>query len=172
MNALDQLKILSSEESISRFKQEAEKHPYWKNNARYLPFTLNKLPHFINVHVPDGDWIFGCDRRIWQAAFYKTFIIWNKSNSISVDYVDEWLQKVGCTVPKSVKIVGMYSKRYSYLISPEVYNNRPSTWKTLFRYFKHLEDLGMIEFSRDFLTDQRNKWFKVISKIPIKELKN
>jgi hypothetical protein len=167
LHALDELKILSSQESIAQFKQEAEMHPFWKNNSRYLPFSLNKLPDFINVDVPDGDWIFGCDRRIWQAAFYKTFIIWNKSCSISVDYVDEWLQnKVGCKVPLSVKTVGMYSKRYRQLIPADIYDNRPSTWKTLFRYFKYLEDLGMLEFSRDFLSDRRSKWFKVISKIP------
>ena len=54
LQALNELKILSGEKSIAKIKHEAASHPFWKNNA-YLPFSLDNLPHYVNVDIPDGD---------------------------------------------------------------------------------------------------------------------
>lgn len=166
LQALDELKTLSSKESITQLKQEAETHLVWKYNAQNLPFSWNKLPGFVNADISNGDWIFGCDRRIWQTAFYKSFI-WCNDKSFSVKNVDNWLQnKVGCKVRQSIKIVGIYSKRYPQLVPANIYANPPSSWKTLRAYFNYLCDLGMLEFSGDDYHNPGNNWFRVIDKKP------
>jgi hypothetical protein len=168
LQALDELKTLASEESIAQFKQEAKTHPVWKHNAKYLPFSWQELPDFVSADIPNGDWIFGCDRRIWQTAFYKSFV-WNSSKNrpFCVKLVDDWLQnKVGCKVHQSVKIVLMYSRRYYQLVPVNVYANRPSPWKTLRTYFNYLEKLEMLEWSGDDYHNPGNAWFRVIDKQP------
>jgi hypothetical protein len=164
LQALDEVKALSSKESIEQLKQKAETHPIWKYHSKYLPFSWNELPDFVNADVPNGDWIFGCDRRIWQASFYSSFI-WNNDKPFCVKNVDRWLQnKVGCKVSRSVKIVGIYSQRY--LHSADIYANLPSSWKTLRLYFYYLCELEMLRFSGNNWHEPGNSWFQVISKNP------
>jgi len=166
--SLKELKILSSEESIAQLKQQAEAHPFWRDNARHLSFSFNNLPDFVNVDVPDGDWIFGCDRRIWQTAFYNYFVLRRKDKPFRIKYVDDWLQgTIGFKVRQSVKIVGIYGRRNPQLVPDNIYNNLPSTWKTLRAYFIYLEKLGMVEFSIDIYTCRRNDWLRVINKKPV-----
>ncbi len=163
--SLKELKILSSDESIAQFKQQAEAHPFWRDNARYLSFSFNNLPNFVNVDVPDGDWIFGCDRRIWQTACYNYFVLKRKDKPFLIKHVDGWLQDVlGFKVHQSVKIVGIYGRRNPHLVPDNIYNNLPSTWKTLRAYFIYLEKLGIVEFSRDIYAYRRNDWLRVINK--------
>jgi hypothetical protein len=163
LNALDELKILSSEEAIARFKQEAEAHPFWNNN--YLPFSFNELPEVVNVEIPNGDWIYGCDRRIWQTAFYNSFIIKTRYKPFSIKNVDQWLQdKIGLKIPQSVKIVGIYARRYHHLIPVDIYHSRPSTWKTLRKYFWYLFDIGILEFAGEDNHNPGNEWFRVVDK--------
>lgn len=169
LQALDELKALSSKESIEQLKQKAEMHPVWKYNAQHLPFSWHELPDFVNADIPNGDWIFGCDRRIWQAAFYKSFIwsVWGSRKPFCVKHVDDWLQnKVGCKVHPSVKIVGRYGKRYPQLVPVDIYSNLPGSWKTLRAFFNYLWDLGMLEFSGNDYSNPGNDWFRVIDKKP------
>lgn len=166
LQALDELKALSSTESIAQFKQKAETHPVWKYNAQHLPFAWHELPNFVNADIPNGDWIFGCDRRIWQTDFYKSFICRN-DKPFCVKNVDNWLQnKVGRKVLQSVKIVGIYGRRYPQLVPADIYANLPSSWKTLRAYFNYLWDLGMLEFSGNDYYNPGNVWFRVVSTKP------
>jgi hypothetical protein len=167
LQALDELKPLSSKESIAQLKQEAETHPIWKYNARYLPFSWHELPDFVNADIPNGDWIFGCDRRIWQTAFYKSFILWGNDKSFCVRNVDRWLQnRVGCKVHSSVRIVGIYGRRYPQLIPNNFYDNLLSSWRSLRTYFNYLWDLGMLEFTGADYHNPGNDWFRVVRKTP------
>lgn len=164
LQALNELKDLSSEESISRIKQEAEMSPVWKYISKDFPFSWDELPDFLNLDVSNSDWIFGCDRRIWQIAFYKNFIL-GKDKPFSIKIVDNFLQNaVGCKVPLSVKNVGRYSKRYPELVPISIYSNTPGSWKTLREYFNYLSEFGMLEFSGDDYHNPGNIWFRVTGK--------
>lgn len=167
LRALNELKILSSKEYIAQLKQKAETHPIWKHNAPYLPFSWHELPDFVNADIPNGDWIFGCDRRIWQTAFYKSFIWKGNDKRFCIENVDNWLQnKVGCKVSRSVTILGIDGKHYRELVPADIYANLPSSWKTLRAYFNYLRDLGMLEFSGDDYRNPGNDWFRAIGKKP------
>ena len=163
IQALDDLKPLWSDDRIARLKQEAQTHHIWKRNSRYLPFSWHELPDFLNMDVPNGDWIFGCDRRLWQTSFYSYFIC-KKGKAFSVHAVDGWLQNtVGCKVPYSVKIIGIYGRRYPKLVPDDLSGNLPSSWKTLSVYFDRLCDLGMLEYSGYDKKHSGSFWFKVVS---------
>ncbi len=160
--AFVELNALRGIEHITRIKQEAATHPVWKHASKYLPFSWHELPDYLNVDVPDGDWIFGCDRRIWQTAFYSYFI--DKSGkAFCVKAVDDWLQRVGCKVPLCVKTVGIYSRKYRLRVPSDVSEGLPSSWRTLKEYFGYLCNLGILEFSGGNWKQPGNDWFKVVS---------
>lgn len=163
LRAQADLKKLRSKEHIAQLNQKAETHPVWQRCKKYLSFSWHDLPDFLNAPVPDGDWIFGCDRRIWQTAFYGTFI--SKTGvSFTSKRVDDWFQKNGCKVPSSVKAVGIYyGKRYPKLPPDDM----PSSLRTLKAYFWHLCELGMLEETGIDRRYPGSLWFRVIGKTPI-----
>lgn len=163
LQALTDLKPLCSEAYVAQLNQKAETHPVWKYHSQYLPFPWHELPYFLNIDTPNGDWIFGCDRRIWQIAFYSYFIC-KKGKPFTVRAVDNWLQNtVGCKVPRAAQIVGIYGRRYPDLI-PADSNSLPSSWEVLRTYFNHLCTLGMLEFSGYDRGHPGSYWFQVINK--------
>lgn len=164
LQALENIKPLCSKEHIEHLKQQAETHPIWKYYSQYLLCSLSNLPDFINVNVTNGDWIFGCDRRMWQMAFFISFI-YNNGKPFCIERVDEWLQNErGCKVPSSVKLVGMCASAYRQLNPLDyILNNTPSSWQTLRAYFNYLCDLGILEFSGG---KNGNYWYKIPNKNP------
>jgi hypothetical protein len=161
--ALNELQTLCGDRKyVERLSLEAETHPVWKRTRQYLPFSWHELPDFLSLDVPDGDWIFGCDRRIWQTAFYSYFICKNKK-PFNVRAIDGWLQNtVGCKVPFCAETVGILGRKYPQLVPANISGNLPSSWRTLRTYFKHLCDLGMLEFSGDDWKFPGSCWYKVI----------
>lgn len=165
LQALEDLKPLCSKEYVEQLKQKAEAHPIWEHTKEYLSFSWHELPDFVNKDVPNGDWIFGCDRRVWQTAFYSSFIYRNGNPLFCIKSVDNWLQnKKGLKVPNSAKIVGIYAWGYRQLVPDDLSRNIPSSWKTLESYFFYLRELGMLEFSGGY---KGNYWFKILSKNPV-----
>ena len=168
VNALKDLKVLCSSKYIAQLKKGAEIHPSWKVTRQYLPIPWQELPEFLNVEVTNGDWIFGCDRRIWQAAFYSAFICYS-GKPFSIRAVDDWLQnKAGCKVSSCVKNVGIYGRLYPELVPADISSRLPSSWETLKAYFRHLQDLGMLDFLGPDRAYRGSKWFQVVSKEPKK----
>ncbi|MFT4058456.1 MAG: competence protein CoiA family protein [Legionella sp.] len=164
--ALEDLKVLRSKQHALQLNQEAEMHPAWKLHSQYLQLSFNTLPSFLNLEVPDGDWIFNCDRRVWQTAFYSSFIQRN-GKPFCIRRVDEWLNnKAKCEVPFTAQTVGIYGRRYPELVPSDVSINLPSAWRTLQSYFKHLCDLGMLKFSPNEGGWGKDSWFRIISNTP------
>lgn len=144
----------------TRLRQEAERHPVWIRTSKYLPFSLHDLPDFLDLDVPDGDWIFGCDRRVWQTAFYSYFIC-KIGGPFSVRAVDKWLQNtVGCKVPLCAKNVGIYGRKYPQLVPLDIWDNMPSSWRTLRTYCEHLQYLDVLEYSGDDWKVPGNCWYR------------
>lgn len=168
VHALKELEIFRSEEYIAELKQKILLHPSWKRSCEFLGVTLDKLPNFLNVDVPDGDWIFDCDKRIWQIAFYNAFILSNNDKPFCIKRVNEWLNNSAiCKTHPAVKLVGIFGRRYPELVPSEISRNLPSAWKTLKAYFYYLWDLGMLELSGEDYRRPGNIWFKVKSKMPV-----
>lgn len=163
--ALENFKIITSQERIKEFNQQADTHPAWVTHSKYLKFSINELPDFLNLDIPNGDWMFSCDRRVWQTAFYSSFICKN-GTPFCIKRVAEWFNnKAMCKVDPCVKILGIYGRRYPELLPADILENLPSSWGTLNIYFKHLCKLGILEFSPNEGWG-RDSWFRIIRKTP------
>ncbi len=167
LRALDNLKEVSSEKHITQLKQEAEMHPIWKANAPHLPFSWRSLPNYVNAYSSHCDWIFGCDRRIWQTAFYRNFIYNKIGNYFLVKEVDDCLRNiVGLKVPACVGIIGIYNRKYPQLIPTDIDATQLSSWKTLQIYFYHLRKLGILTLIDGEYQYPGSCCFEVISNTP------
>jgi hypothetical protein len=142
--------------------KEAEISKVFKVINRYFPFSNKELPDFLNVDIPNADFIFGCDKRIWQTVFYITFVFNRKEGkSFCIDSVYSWLQSEFRLKLNKMKIsIGIYDKNYLEEI------DMSSSWKILDAYFKYLCCLGILEFTGTSYNKPGNDWFKVISKFP------
>ena len=162
-DALEELKHIANKEHISLLTKEAENNPVWLIHSRGLQLLLNELPDFLDHDVHNSDWIYGCDRRVWQTAIYNQFICKNNKSYFSVKQVDDWLQNVcGFKVPSCAKTVGKLSRCYPELVPIDILNNIPSSWITLRSYFYHLDQLGRLMYTGN---DRRHKgscWFEIL----------
>ncbi|HHU0028826.1 TPA: competence protein CoiA family protein, partial [Legionella pneumophila] len=158
--ALQDLKILRSKERIALYSIEAQTSNAWEVYGKTLNFSFDELPNFLNLDVPNGDWIFGCDRRIWQTVFYTYFVKMINAQSFSIRWVEDVLISI-CKPPSSPKIVEIYGKRYPEVIPKDFYNAIPSPIETLSDYFNQLCKLGMLEFYRNDL-DLSEQVYKIL----------
>ena len=142
--ALDELRIFRSKSGIEIATESAGAPPGWKCHSQGLSFSWQDLPDFLNVDVPDGDWIFGCDRRLWQTACYSHFIL-KSGKPFSTIGAFDWLRKeAGFKVARCSAIIGKFRKLYPGMIPREIVNELPSPWGTLRAYFNHLYELDML----------------------------
>jgi hypothetical protein len=125
------------------------------------------LPYFLNADVPDADWIFGCDRRIWQASIYYCFIRGKNGNVFSISTVDSWLQNTArCKSPISTKNIAPHidSCHESELV--DATDNVPLTWRTLEAYFKYLDKLRVLAYVNFDPHNLGNFWYAVMREAP------
>ena len=160
--ALSEFDKVCNEDIIAQFNEEANQHPILISHSQGLKLSLNELPDFLDLDVPNGDWIYGCARRVWQTAVYSYFICRRSTSYFSIKQVDDWLQNYcNCKVPPCAKIVGRFGRRHNDLVPDHIAENMPSSWVTLKAYFYHLTQLGKLIYSGN---DKRNKgscWFTI-----------
>ncbi|HAT2009130.1 hypothetical protein G5S93_13260 [Legionella pneumophila serogroup 1] len=164
---LRDLKLDQSRNRIAKYKREAEICPLWKFYSNGLDLSLDNMPNFLNVDVPNGDWIYGCDKRVWQTVFYK-HCIYRIGKQFSIMGADAFLKNT-CIVPRCVKIIESYAARYPELIPADVAVNMPSTLKTIRAYLDYLCELEMLAFTGNELYQKGDFEYKIISDTPVLE---
>ena len=143
-NAIQDMAELSAPARVEELGRQAEHHHIWQDQKGSLPFAWNELPAYLNVAVPDGDWIYGCDRRIWQIALYSYFVC-ERRTPFSVARVDEWLQStVGLNVPSCVKTINRYSVTCREMVPAARKDFLPGPRNTLDAYFRVLCKIGTL----------------------------
>ena len=161
LEAIEEIQYLKSEEHIDQLEKEALSSPAWKYFSPYVPFEWEEFPEFINKEIPDGDWIFGCDRRLWQSVIYGYFIL-HKNNKFSIELINDWLNEYLCAPPRSVYTVWNLGKRYKQLLPVDLSDNLPWTWRTLRAYFDYLCEKGILECTGHERGKANNRWYKVL----------
>jgi hypothetical protein len=125
-------------------RRQAELHQIWQQIKTSLAFTWDELPTFLNVPVRDGNWIYGCDQRLWQIAFYSYFVC-KRRTPFSVQTVDDWLQSTaGLNVPSCVNIINRYSLTSRELMPALRKGVLPGPRNTLDAYFRVLCEIGIL----------------------------
>ena len=162
---LKRLNIFRSKKHIEHLKLKAKHHPVWELHGKQLQLSLDDMPNFLNLEVPNGDWIFGCDRRVWQTAAYNAFIYRSDAQFFYAWRVNNYL-KLMCNVPRNIEGIERCSRLYPEVIPADFSDNLPSPLETLLAYFTRLCELGMLEFSGGGSSQMGNIEFKVINKAP------
>ncbi len=146
--SIAKIEQLSSLESINKIKKLGVSHQAWINAKKYIPFSWDDIPCFLNVNTPNCDWIYGCDRRVWQVSVYSYFILKLGVGALfTTKNVDKWLQNtVGCKVPSEIKSVFTYKNKYPQLIPNRIGESITSSWKTLNIFFRCLCDYGILRY--------------------------
>jgi hypothetical protein len=159
--ALTEMKALSTPAHIERLSDEAEQHQVWRYNQGHLPFGWKDLPPFLNSSVVDGDWIYGCDRRLWQVAIYSYFVRQN-GKPFSVRAADNWLQSTaGLKVPSCVNTARRYGQQYPDVLESGGEKSLPSTWRTVNAFCQNLCQAGILVASGPDRKYRGNVWYSV-----------
>lgn len=167
--ALSEFDQVCNEDIIAQLKEEANQHSILIAHSKDLKLSLNELPDFLNVEVPNGDWIFSCNRRVWQTAVYSYFICRRSTSYFSIRQVDDWLQNYcNCKVPPCAKIVGRLGRRHNDLVPDYIAENIPSSWATLRAYFCHLTQLGILIYSGNDRLNKGSCWFTIFREEKLK----
>lgn len=118
-----------------------QRDPIWIKTARLLKLKGNNVPVFLNLEIP-GDFVFGCDRRIWQSHIFCKYV----NNKVKLFGED--------TFPISVKyILNQIKKDFKktmirdlvYLKDNDGYKDLPGLSEVLYAYLKQLETYGFLE---------------------------
>jgi len=163
---LNIVKMHRSKKYRAKSTKELMRNFVWQVHGEGSHLSLEQLPNFLNLYVADGDWIFGCDRRIWQAVIYHSFIC--NSNREPYFYVGEVAGhiKLYCNIARCVERLQEFSRYHPDLVPPEALENMPSAQKTVRAYCIHLCELGILEFSGHDSHYGRDFQFHIISKTP------
>lgn len=159
------LKMLCNKQHRSKSNQELKKNPIWQSyGERYYP--LEAWPDFLNRYVPDGDWIFSCDQRVWQAVIYNSFICNNHREPHF--FIREIVVHIKnyCNVPRCLERLQESERYFPDLAPPGAFDNMPSPHETVRAYCNHLCELGMLEYTGDDMQQERGFDFKIIRKTP------
>lgn len=115
--------------------------PIWKLAAFKLKITRDNIPDYINLEIP-GDFVFGCDRRIWQAYIFQK-LIHNRVKKygdfaypISVEWVVEHVKETF-----DDKLI----RDLIYLKDIQEYRSEPGLTDVIYGYLKKLEGYGFLK---------------------------
>lgn len=76
------------------WETELPKSRDWQKILSYLQINATNIPNYLNLKIKD-DFVFQCDRRLWQSAIFSAFIYLKKltgpSKLIRVTDIQEWI---------------------------------------------------------------------------------
>ncbi|MDR3600356.1 MAG: competence protein CoiA family protein [Desulfosporosinus sp.] len=122
----------------NRWEKEIADNPLWIDVSKGLSFTLFNLPKYLNSEI-EGELVFNCDRRIWQALLFRVFCIGSnqRSSLVGVKSVIEWLKKKPYPLPLNWDMM--------YLKDLPEYSNHPGIAEVICEFFLILTQYGLMK---------------------------
>lgn len=74
----------------NKYKKDKEQSQLWKYLVKKLWIDENNIPSIINVDI-DDKLIFDCDKNIWQASIFNSFISNKKNRYLSARSISRWI---------------------------------------------------------------------------------
>lgn len=89
---LSKKEFLYKKEAIlkNKYKKDKEQSQLWKYLVKKLWIDENNIPSIINVDI-DDKLIFACDKNIWQASIFNSFISNKKNRYLSARSISRWI---------------------------------------------------------------------------------
>lgn len=109
---------------------------------RFFRYCENKIPFYVDIPIT-GEFIFSCDRRIWQSAIFNKFVFNRRNDAealISAKRIQNWL----CEYQNEIRI----NWKVAYSVSSKlIYHGKLNTTllsHVIERYLYFLHKLGFI----------------------------
>jgi hypothetical protein len=161
---IEQYRKVTSPENLKNITDAAPTHPAWVIARKNCSITWEALPKYLDVPVPNGEWIYGCDHRVWQAALFSYFIIKRGIDSkFMTQWADKWLlTTAGCQTPEFVRGLLSFLDREPELLPEDVRINLTSSWRTQRAYYEYLEEMGILEYLGPHREAPGSSWYRVL----------
>lgn len=124
-----------------KWANEFHLNPIWKKHAGWMNICKVSVPIYLNLEIP-GDFVFGCDRRVWQTFIFQKYIynivkrFKDKTSPISVRRILE-------TVKKEFK--SYLKSELTYLKDiEEEFRDVPDLTNVIYSYLKRIEEYGYL----------------------------
>lgn len=112
----------------------------WKRTSSYLKIHMDEVPAYLNIEI-EGEFVFACDRRLWQATLFSKYIYKRlsktSSSKIGVRHIVKWLKTKPYPLPLNWDLV--------YLKDVPEYKDAPGLPDVVCNFFINLSYFGFIE---------------------------
>lgn len=132
----------------TKYTKEFLKHPTWPHLARNLNVSFpSELPKFMD-HAIDGEWVFYCDRRLWQGLIFSYFVHQKLSSKysgwkITPKLIDRWLNN--WKIQSHPQLYLLMQAKKSGALPETIVEKVPNRWKVISIYLAHLAELGFLK---------------------------
>ncbi len=140
--------LISNSQLESKYNQEIQSQPAWKRSASIMNISLETLPAFLNIPVK-GEYIFACDRRVWQAGLFSSFI-YNKFKKyenpypIRLEAMNKWCSKY---LPLNNFALTLWSKKQILKPDELAVLNLFDSYGAIREFVRHLEHAGFLKYA-------------------------
>jgi hypothetical protein len=142
-------------------------HRVWQRVNHDLSLDWQAFPGYLDIDVKDGDWIFGCDRKIWQAAVYR-YIFKVRKKPICTNMINNYLQKtLSLKASVIVSDIGKLGRKHRAHVHESLANDLPSSRRTINSFLEHLSKLNMLMYTDSSFYLRGNRWYNIIRDIPL-----
>jgi hypothetical protein len=131
----------------TKYTSELVSNTLWKRIEFILKVNQNSLPKFLNTPIK-GEFIFACDRRLWQAGIFMAFIFnkfqkYDDPYPIRLERMIDWCQK---NIPMNRFALELWSKKG--MLGTEELNllSNFDRYNAVREFVRHLEREGFIKF--------------------------
>lgn len=145
INRIQRVKQLTDDkyqqEMRLKWANEFYNNPIWQKHAGWMNISKDNIPVYLNLEIP-GDFVFGCDRRVWQTFIFQKYIynivkrFKDKTSPISVKRIQE---KVREEFKSYLKFELIYLKDIE-----EEFRDVPDLTNVIYSYLKRIEEYGYL----------------------------
>jgi len=140
--------IISNKQIESQYFQGLQSQPLWLRSASIMNVSLETLPKFLNIPVK-GEYIFACDRRVWQSGLFSSFIFnkfkkYENPYPIRIDVMIEWCSNY---VPLNKFALELWSKKEFLKPDEKQLLNLFNYYNALREFVRHLENEGFLKYT-------------------------
>ena len=149
------------EASKLKWDKELDTNYVWRKEAKFLDINKVTIPQYLNREI-EGEFVFNCDRRIWQTKLFNVFIFrWKSRNQVidkvSIKYLVNWvIEKSGLPLNEALQ--------YTLDIKQE-FPNIHSLSDVIYDFLVNLSEYNFVKISNKSLKINGNHYYWWFEKI-------
>ena len=116
------------EKPLKEYRENLYDFYLWEIVQKKMEINKEHIPIFLDLQTP-GDYLFSCDRIIWQSEIFHRFIYRNKKSIVCIKYVVNWIKE-----NSRLKLNNSYYCKYEDTNLVDV----------IYYYFDYLCNLGIL----------------------------